>query len=101
MQAEMSDSLDAAQDNVALARTLVDHLETGNQHEAMSVLAQLAGFRDSVLFQQLGRLARELLEIQGMTFDEDDDWFSSLPVATESEALQGRRTGATQPKTYV
>jgi chemotaxis protein CheZ len=58
----MSDSLDAAQDNVALARTLVDHLETGNQHEAMSVLAQLAGFRDSVLFQQLGRLARELHE---------------------------------------
>ena len=62
MQAEMSDSLDAAQDNVALARALVDHLETGDQDEAMSVLAQLAGFRDSVLFQQVGRLTRELHE---------------------------------------
>ena len=56
----MSDRLDAAQDNVALARTLAEHLESGKQHEAMSVLAQLAGFRDSVLFQQVGRLAREL-----------------------------------------
>jgi chemotaxis protein CheZ len=60
MQSETSDSPGAVQDNVALARILVDHLETGNQHEAMSVLAQLAGFRDSVLFEQLGRLAREL-----------------------------------------
>ncbi|MGB5200411.1 MAG: protein phosphatase CheZ [Sedimenticolaceae bacterium] len=60
MQAEISDSLDAAQGHVALARALADHLETGSQDEAMSVLAQLAGFHDSVLFQQVGRLAREL-----------------------------------------
>ncbi len=56
----MSDSLDAAQDHVALARTLAHHLETGNEHEAMLVLTQLAGFRDSVLFQEVGRLTREL-----------------------------------------
>lgn len=59
----MADSIDVsdtADDKLQLARTLVDHLEAGNDEHAVSVIAELAGFRDSLLFQEIGRLTREL-----------------------------------------
>jgi chemotaxis protein CheZ len=47
-------------DRLALARALVNHLEEGDNDGAGSVLAELAGFTDSQLFQEVGRLTREL-----------------------------------------
>lgn len=43
-----------------LARSLVAHLETGKEDDALTAIAQLAGFRDSLLFREVGRLTREL-----------------------------------------
>lgn len=43
-----------------LARSLVGFLEAGQDQDAISVIAELAGFRDSMLFQEVGRLTREL-----------------------------------------
>lgn len=43
-----------------LARSLVEHLETGKEDDALTAIAQLAGFRDSLLFREVGRLTREL-----------------------------------------
>ena len=57
-------------DKLELARSLVDHLETGNDEGAVSVIAELAGFRDSVLFREVGRLTRELHDsINGFVMD--------------------------------
>lgn len=47
-------------EKLELARSLVGHLEAGNDQDAISVIAELAGFRDSLLFQEVGRLTREL-----------------------------------------
>lgn len=64
MNAEMgtaiAESADGGVDQLRLAKSLVDHLESGNQEGAVSVIAELAGFRDSMLFQEIGRLTREL-----------------------------------------
>ena len=49
-------------DKLELARSLVSHLEAGNDEEAASVIAGLAGFRDNLLFPEVGRLTRELHE---------------------------------------
>jgi chemotaxis protein CheZ len=43
-----------------LARSLVAHLEADQSDDANQVLAQLAGVGDSLLFREVGRLAREL-----------------------------------------
>jgi chemotaxis protein CheZ len=43
-----------------LARDLVERLQAGQEDAALTVIAQLAGFRDSMLFQEVGRLTREL-----------------------------------------
>jgi chemotaxis protein CheZ len=43
-----------------LARSLVAHLEANESDDANLILAQLAGVGDSLLFREVGRLAREL-----------------------------------------
>lgn len=53
-----------------LARSLVEKLETGENDVALTLIAQLAGFRDSLLFQEVGRLTRELHDaINGFVVD--------------------------------
>ena len=47
-------------EKLKLARDLVSRLEAGQEEDALTVIAQLAGFRDSLLFQEIGRLTREL-----------------------------------------
>ncbi|RMG36083.1 MAG: protein phosphatase CheZ [Gammaproteobacteria bacterium] len=47
-------------EKLQLARDLVARLEAGREQDALDVIAQLAGFRDSLLFQEVGRLTREL-----------------------------------------
>lgn len=44
------------------ARALVGHLEAGNQSEAERILDEWARVRESELFQELGRLTRDLHE---------------------------------------
>ena len=56
----MAENADLATEQLYLARSLVSHLETGNQEGAVSVIAELAGVRDSLLFREVGRLTREL-----------------------------------------
>ncbi|MCG6967371.1 MAG: protein phosphatase CheZ [Chromatiaceae bacterium] len=66
----MAESPDQAKEQLLLARSLVSHLESGNEDEAVSVIAELAGFRDSMLFQEIGRLTRELHDsINGFVMD--------------------------------
>lgn len=79
---------DLAQDTVKLelARSLVDHLESGNDCDASSVLAELAGYRDSQLFQEVGRLTRELHDsINGFVMDANlaDIAENEIPNAAE------------------
>ena len=50
----------AEHEKLDLARDLVQHLESGNEEQAINAIASLAGFRDSLLFQEVGRLTREL-----------------------------------------
>ena len=49
-------------ERLELARSLVAHLESGDDDDAAAAIATLAGFRDSQLFLEVGRLARELHE---------------------------------------
>lgn len=49
-------------EKLELARGLVAALEAGKHDDAGEAIAQLAGFRDTVLFREVGRLARELHE---------------------------------------
>jgi chemotaxis protein CheZ len=60
MKTAMAGGPDQSEDKLELARSLVDHLESGDNEGAVSVIAELAGFRDSLLFQEVGRLTREL-----------------------------------------
>lgn len=57
-------------EKLQLARDLVARLEAGREEDALDVIAQLAGFRDSLLFQEVGRLTRELHDaIKGFMMD--------------------------------
>ena len=56
----MAETAEKLNDKLALAKSLVAHLESGNDDDAGSVIAELAGFTDSQLFQEIGRLTREL-----------------------------------------
>jgi chemotaxis protein CheZ len=70
MEPVMAESADQATEQLHLARSLVSHLETGNQEGAVSVIAELAGVRDSLLFREVGRLTRELHDsINGFMMD--------------------------------
>lgn len=67
----MSHVLEPDQMKLDLARQLVGYLESGNDGEAGDVIARLAGFRDNLLFQEIGRLTRELHDsINGFVMDE-------------------------------
>ena len=66
----MAENADQATEQLYLARSLVSHLETGNQEGAVSAIAELAGVRDSLLFREVGRLTRELHDsINGFMMD--------------------------------
>jgi chemotaxis protein CheZ len=70
MESLMTESQAQPQDKLELAKSLVDHLESGDDEGAVSVIAELAGFRDSLLFQEVGRLTRELHDsINGFVMD--------------------------------
>jgi chemotaxis protein CheZ len=56
----MAETASLHNDRLELARSLVSHLERGADHDADDVLAELTGHSDSELFQQVGRLTREL-----------------------------------------
>lgn len=59
-EAQLQQRVDDHVDQLALARDLVTRLESGERDDAATLIAQLAGFRDSVLFNEIGRLTREL-----------------------------------------
>lgn len=66
----MGDAAMASDDRLALARSLVANLESGKDDDAATQIAELAGFRDSILFQEIGRLTRELHDsINGFVMD--------------------------------
>lgn len=66
----MLDQVLQVEDRLELARSLVSHLESGDDQGAVSVIAELAGFRDSLLFREIGRLTRELHDsINGFVMD--------------------------------
>ncbi len=66
----MGDPAIVEDEKLELARLLVARLEEGREEDALDVIAQLAGFRDSLLFQEVGRLARELHDtIKGFLMD--------------------------------
>jgi len=74
------------EDKLQLAKSLVGHLEAGDEDGAVSVIAALAGIRDSVLFQEIGRLTRELHDsINGFVLDSQlaDIAQTEMPNAAE------------------
>jgi len=56
----MAESSARSSARLQLARALVSYLEAGNENDAGDVIAELSGFGDSQLFQEIGRLTREL-----------------------------------------
>jgi chemotaxis protein CheZ len=60
MESMTAQEPDQASYRLQLARSLVSHLEAGNEQDAGLVIAELTGFRDDTLFQEVGRLTREL-----------------------------------------
>lgn len=56
----MAESADRTSARLQLARALVSYLEAGNENDAGDVIAELSGFGDNQLFQEVGRLTREL-----------------------------------------
>lgn len=60
MESVIAEQADPANEKLQLAKALVDHLEAGNDNDAGDVLAALTGFGDNQLFQEVGRLTREL-----------------------------------------
>ena len=71
-----------------LARSLVQQLEQGQEDEALTVIAQLAGFRDSILFQEVGRLTRELHDsINSFVVDANIAQMASSEIPDAAERL--------------
>jgi chemotaxis protein CheZ len=73
-------------EKLELARNLVESLEAGREEDALTAIAQLAGFRDSILFQEVGRLTRELHDaINSFVVDSNlaDIAESEMPNAAE------------------
>ena len=56
----MAEGPEQTSERLQLAKSLVSHLEAGNENDAGNVIAELSGFGDSHLFQEIGRLTREL-----------------------------------------
>lgn len=85
----MSDTTQQESAKLDLARSLVGYLEAGDDDDAISVIAQLAGFRDSLLFQEVGRLARELHDsINGFLVDARLDQIASSEMPDAAERLK-------------
>lgn len=58
------------EEQLDLAKRLVEHLESGKEEDAVGAIAQLAGFGDSLMYHEVGRLTRELHEsIKGFVVD--------------------------------
>jgi chemotaxis protein CheZ len=71
-----------------LARTLVEHLEAGNDAEADRVITSLTEHFDSDLFQEVGRLTRELHEaINGFLLDDRVAELAEKDIPDASERL--------------
>ena len=84
-ETQMSQST-ATTSRVDLARQLVERLEKGEDDQASETIAQLAGFRDNLLFQEVGRMTRELHEsLKGFVVDSQltDIATHEMPDATE------------------
>ncbi len=60
MKSVTAESLGLADHKLELARALVSHLEAGDEKGAGGVIAELTGFGDSHLYQEVGRLTRDL-----------------------------------------
>ena len=60
MKTAMVEKPGQASEQLQLAKALVSHLEAGNETNAGEIIAELTGFSDSQLFQEVGRLTREL-----------------------------------------
>lgn len=85
----MAQSPEQVSDKLELAKSLVDHLESGSEDEAISVIAKLAGFRDSMLFQEVGRLTRELHDsINGFVMDAQLASIAETEMPNAAERLQ-------------
>ena len=52
--------LEENNNRLALAKQLVDQLESGSAQEAEQTIDLLAGFNENNLFREVGRLTREL-----------------------------------------
>lgn len=57
---DMAETAHARNETLELAKMLVSRLEDGNEGDAGSIIAELAGFTDSLLFQEVGRLTRAM-----------------------------------------
>jgi len=72
-----------------LARDLVKELEAGNDKSADNILAELAGFGDAALFQEVGRLTRSLHEsINGFVLDQQMEELIKTDVPDAAQRLQ-------------
>lgn len=60
METAIAEKTDPTSVKLQLARSLVSHLEAGNEDEAEAIVAELSGAKDSQLFQEVGRLTRDL-----------------------------------------
>lgn len=60
MNPATAEKTDHAGERLQLARCLVDHLEAGNEQDAGRLISELAGTGSDTLFQEVGRLTREL-----------------------------------------
>ena len=77
---------DYIQDRLEQARTLIEKLEAGDAEEADEVINELSKMRDNDLFQDVGRLTRELHEkINGFGADDhlQSIMTSDMPDARE------------------
>lgn len=85
----MAESQGQVGDQLQLARSLVEHIESGNDEGAVAVIAELAGFRDSLLFQEVGRLTRELHDsINGFVMDAQLANLAQKEIPNASERLR-------------
>lgn len=60
MNSATAENPDLTGERLELAKALVSHLESGNENDAGDVIAELTGFGNNRLFQEVGRLTREL-----------------------------------------
>ena len=57
---DMAETAQTGDETLQLAKMLVSRLEEGNEADAGSIIAELAGFTDSLLFKEIGRLTRAM-----------------------------------------